>query len=202
VKALLPDVPLQITTTGGKGATPNASAIQIGVVSVQQSDEKESIRELDELAKKQRGLSGAFYGRFAAALRDKSKLSEGVTSNTPRVMFVLVPLYAALVALVFRRRRMRYPQHLAFALHVHAFLFLALLLTLITRIVKNGPLDAILVLSSFALVAVHLVLATRRVYRVSALGAVARSALVAIPYFVAFTAATAALFLGVLFFSY
>ena len=38
----------------------------------------------------------------------------------PRVMFVLVPLLAGLVALVERRARRHYPAHLVFALHVHA----------------------------------------------------------------------------------
>jgi hypothetical protein len=42
---------------------------------------------------------------------------------TPRVMFVLVPLFAGLVALVERRARRRYPSHLVFALHVHAAAF-------------------------------------------------------------------------------
>jgi hypothetical protein len=42
---------------------------------------------------------------------------------TPRVMFVLVPLFAGLVALVERRARRRYPSHFVFALHVHAAAF-------------------------------------------------------------------------------
>jgi uncharacterized membrane protein YhaH (DUF805 family) len=117
-------------------------------------------------------------------------------------MFIMVPLYAALVALVFRRRRMRYPQHLAFALHLHAFVFLALLLTLITRVVKNGAIEGVFVLASFALIGAHLVLATRRVYGVTTSGAIARSALVASAYFVAFLTTMAVLFLGVLFLNY
>jgi hypothetical protein len=43
---------------------------------------------------------------------------------TPRVMFVLVPLFAGLVALLERRVGRRYPSHLVFALHVHAAGFL------------------------------------------------------------------------------
>jgi hypothetical protein len=203
VKAMVPDAPLQIRATSSTGAdgAPQATSVQIGVVAVQQSDERESIRELEKLSK-QRGLSGTFYRRFAAALRDKSKLSAGMAANTPRVMFILVPLYAALVGVVFRRRRMRYPQHLAFALHVHAFLFLALLLTLATRLLKNGPIEAVFVLTSFTLAASHLVLATRRVYDVSTRGAIARSVLVGGAYFVAYLATMALLFVGVLFLNY
>lgn len=43
----------------------------------------------------------------------------------PRVLFVLVPFFAALVALFERRARRRYPSHLVFALHVHAAGFIA-----------------------------------------------------------------------------
>jgi hypothetical protein len=39
-------------------------------------------------------------------------------------MFVLVPLFAALVMLVRRKSGLNYPQHLYFALHVQAFYFL------------------------------------------------------------------------------
>ena len=42
----------------------------------------------------------------------------------PRAMFVLVPLFAALVMLFRRRSGHTYPQHLYFALHVHAAWFL------------------------------------------------------------------------------
>ncbi len=45
-------------------------------------------------------------------------------------MFVLLPSFALWLALVYRNRRMRYTEHLVFALHVHAFWFFALLWTL------------------------------------------------------------------------
>jgi hypothetical protein len=204
VKAVLPDAPLQISGTTaavGKGAA-RASSVQIGMLTVQQDDSAQSIRDLERLGTRDKGVAGAWGRHFSAALHDTRKLSAAVTANIPRMMFVLVPLYAALVALVFRRRRMRYPQHLAFALHVHAFLFLALLPTLVTRIIDVGWVEAIFVAVSFALIAAHLVLATRRVYGVSTGGAIARSALIAGAYFVAFTAAMIALFVAVVFASF
>ena len=47
----------------------------------------------------------------------------------PRTMFVLVPLGALLVQLVTRRSGKTYPQHLYFALHVHAVYFAVLTVT-------------------------------------------------------------------------
>ncbi|MEO8563555.1 MAG: DUF3667 domain-containing protein [bacterium] len=203
VKALLPDAPLNIrATTVGRATSAKATATRIGVITVQESDEAESLRELDKLAASSDGLSRLWGRHFASALRNKAALSASVTTNIPRMMFVLVPIYAALVALVFRRRRMRYPKHLAFALHVHAFLFLALMLTLAPRIVKAGWVNAVLVLTSVCLVAAHLVLATRGVYAVSTGGAIGRSALIAAAYFVVFVLASVALFGLVVFFKF
>ena len=56
----------------------------------------------------------------------------------PRAMFVLVPLFAALVMLVCRGSGHTYPQHLYFALHVHAACFLATALDSLFEAV--GPL--------------------------------------------------------------
>jgi hypothetical protein len=170
--------------------------VQIGVVTVQQTGDELTAQQLDSLAKSGRGITAVWWRHFVPALRNKAALSAAVTSNIPRMMFVLVPMFAALMSLVFRGRGMRYPQHLAFALHVHAFLFLALILTLMPRIVKNGVVDAIAVLTSFALIASHLVLAVRRVYEVSTGGAIARSALVGGAYFVIYVATFVALFIG------
>jgi hypothetical protein len=50
--------------------------------------------------------------------------NERVISYLPRVMFVLVPGFAALLALVFRRPRRMFAEHFVFALHFHAATFL------------------------------------------------------------------------------
>ena len=53
-------------------------------------------------------------------------MSAALVSWTPRAMFLLVPVFAGLVALAARRARRNYPQHLYFALHVHAAWFFAM----------------------------------------------------------------------------
>ena len=47
------------------------------------------------------------------------------TAWLPRVMFVLLPLFAWLVALAYRRVDRNYLHHLIFAVHVHAAWFAA-----------------------------------------------------------------------------
>jgi hypothetical protein len=58
-----------------------------------------------------------------SAERANELANEAATHWMPRVMFLLVPLCAGLVHLVTRKTEKNYPQHLYFALHVHAAYF-------------------------------------------------------------------------------
>ncbi len=71
-------------------------------------------------------------------------------------MFVLLPGFALWLKLAYRNRRLRYTEHLVFALHVHAFWFAALLSTL----PGWGPTTTAAVLA----VPVYTLLAMKRVY--------------------------------------
>ncbi|MGZ3442856.1 MAG: hypothetical protein ACXVDD_25220, partial [Polyangia bacterium] len=75
----------------------------------------------------------------------------------PRVAAGLVPLFALLTWLLFRRPRLFFVEHLVFALHMHATAFL--LLT-VGAVVRWGPIGAI---SSLA-IPVVMFLAMRRVF--------------------------------------
>jgi hypothetical protein len=59
--------------------------------------------------------------------------------NLPKVMFVLLPLYAFLLKLVYIRRKRFYVEHFVFALHLHAFMFLLFTLMLLLRNVEVLP---------------------------------------------------------------
>ena len=62
--------------------------------------------------------------RLSAEFED---LQMRVISNLGGAMFAMVPLFALLQMLVYWNRRLRYTEHLVFALHLHAFWFLCLL---------------------------------------------------------------------------
>jgi Protein of unknown function (DUF3667) len=179
LKAFAPEPPI-VVRTGTK---------QVGVVTIQEDTVGATLEAVDRMSK-----SGSSTDRVAGrvlgnALRHGDQTQASLSQSMPNVMFVLVPIFAALVALIFRGRRMRYPQHLAFALHTHAFLFLALVLTLVPRVTRNAVADAIAVAVSFLAIAVYVVLAVRRVYGGSLPGAIVRSGVLALTYFVVFTAA-------------
>lgn len=101
---------------------------QLGPLSLQASDSAALARYLDSTSRSGDPTKRAWGSHFRNALGRSGELTAAMKEALPKMMFVLVPFFAALVALVFRQRRMRYPQHLVFALHVHAFLFAALLL--------------------------------------------------------------------------
>jgi hypothetical protein len=62
----------------------------------------------------------------ATRAAQEQAMGEAFARWTPRAMFVLVPVFAVFVAFVARRTERNYPQHLYFALHVHAAWFLAI----------------------------------------------------------------------------
>lgn len=194
VSAVAPDPPVTIK----RG---NAVQTQIGPLTVVESDRGAIENYLDSASHSSDRITRAWGTQFGNALRHGGKLSAQLEAALPRAMFVLVPLFAVLVGLVFRRQRMRYPQHVAFALHVHAFMFVALLLTLAPRLSMHraqsdalGVANGILVAISFASIAWYLVQAVRRVYATTLRGAIARSALIAGVYSVAFLSATVLIF--------
>ena len=66
------------------------------------------------------------FARFATmSPREQVRfMVDGVQRNLPRAFFVLVPVFALLLAGLYRNRRLHYAEHLIFALHLHAFAFL------------------------------------------------------------------------------
>jgi len=122
-----------------------------------------------------------------AALQEE--VGATITEWVPRAMFVLVPLFAALVALVDRRSGRHYPQHLYFALHVHAAWFVAGAIASAARI-KTVPVVTSAVPVAVSLYGIlYLVLAFRVTYGVTPAGAVLRAAAVGGGYAILVTAA-------------
>jgi quinoprotein glucose dehydrogenase len=71
---------------------------------------------------------------FQSESEIRQNVSGAMATWLPRVMFVLVPLFAALVHFVRRRSGYTYPQHLLFALHAHAAVFGAAAVLVLVRI--------------------------------------------------------------------
>jgi hypothetical protein len=180
--------PPPVITAGG------AIQTNIGPVSIQELDSAKAIASLDTLAKHGRWVGRVWGVHFGNAMRHRGEVAGAVGVAIPRMMFFMVPLFAALVALVFRSRHRRYPQHLAFALHVHAFLFLALTVMLVRRLTTAPALIAGVTLVCLATIAIYFIKSVRRVYGGSRRSAIAAAGAISAVYFLAFLVAMVLMF--------
>ena len=105
--------------------------------------------------------------------KDKSSYKDAFLAAIPTALFVLVPIFALMLKLIYLLKRRLYMEHLVVALHSHAFLSLDLLLVLacvgLQQVVPvDGALDNVLEIGTGLLVAwvpVYLLIMQKRVYR-------------------------------------
>lgn len=65
----------------------------------------------------------------------REKIKEDIVHNIPKMMFILLPLFALILKLVYFNKDKYYYEHLIYSFHVHSALFLSvLILTLFQRI--------------------------------------------------------------------
>jgi hypothetical protein len=130
-------------------------------------------------------------GRLTTALADRvhamralppgeaaRRLQSELLQALPKVAFVLVPAFAALLALAFAGQGRFYAEHLVVALHQHAAGFLLLLPSVLAR-------SSAVTLVSTGAIGLHTVVALRRVYGRSWPGTLWRFALVGLGYLLA-----------------
>jgi hypothetical protein len=93
----------------------------------------------------------------AGMAKEMVQLSERFLNNLGTTMFVLLPCFALWLKLIFWDKRLRYTEHLTFALHLHAFWFAMVMLLLIQW-------EALSALAGIAAL-IYPVIALHRVYR-------------------------------------
>jgi hypothetical protein len=106
--------------------------------------------------------------------REFEQASERFLSHWGSAMFLLVPIFAAWLKLAYLGRRLRYAEHLVFALHLHAYWFAAVLIALL-------PVPGLEV-AAFLAMPVYAVLASHRFYGGRWWTTLLRNAAVALAY--------------------
>jgi hypothetical protein len=97
------------------------------------------------------------YFKKPTTVDAKERYVNALVGQIPKAMFLLLPVFALCLKLVYLRRRRYYSEHLVFALHVHAFAFVTLLIATLTR--QMAAVGYALLVSLL-----YLYLALRRVY--------------------------------------
>lgn len=116
--------------------------------------------------------------------KEAEALGERFVSNMGASMFVVMPLFALFLKLTYWNRRMRYTEHLVFALHLHSCWFAVLALTLFDQAALTGV--------AVMAVPVYGFMALKRVYGGGRFWRFLRVSVVSLLYLVALTLAMTA----------
>jgi hypothetical protein len=119
-------------------------------------------------------------GMFRALAEDYRGLTRRAAEITPRVLFVLIPVLAAVLMLFYRGRH--YPEHLYFALHFGSFVFLVLTVEALAMYTRSVVVAAAAQILGMLVILVYVVIAQRNVYGGSWLATGAKALGVSIIY--------------------
>jgi hypothetical protein len=116
-------------------------------------------RWLEARAKEKMGEHGTKMGLFIATL----------FSNLPYMMLCCIPLFAFVLKILYIRRHIFYIDHLVYALHIHTFLYTAVMLIVLAtmglHLIAPPALAGWIIALLWILFAVQIFLSIRRVYR-------------------------------------
>ena len=114
---------------------------------------------------------------------DAARQASFMSDELPRLMFLLMPVYALILKAFFRKRL--YFDHLIFSVHLHsaAYVILGVMLPFEGIASKNVP-AMVLQISLLVYFMVYLVISLRRVYSTTWIGAAARSLAILFAYMI------------------
>jgi len=114
---------------------------------------------LEQRAKEKMGEHGSKMALFIATL----------FSNLPYMMLCCIPLFALVLKVLYVRKRIFYIDHLVYALHIHSFAYLAIMLIVLITIGLNrsipGAFAGWIIAALWITFATQIFLSIRRVYR-------------------------------------
>lgn len=99
---------------------------------------------------------------------DKEQFIEYILNNLPLMMFILIPIFALIIKLLYlRKKKGLYIHHLIHALHLHSFayVFYGVSLLLIFYAVKKESIQEVMGVASFVIVSTYAYFSFLRVYQ-------------------------------------
>jgi hypothetical protein len=146
--------------TGGAGSRPErvANAASESIESHKALSQTEREAALKDIAQ----APGFMQPLLRRAVEDPSGLKRRMFETIPRMLFALLPIFAGILALFYRGRK--YPEHLYFAIHLHAFIFLALATAELLKFTRLPVLVALGSGLTVVSIPIYATQALRRVY--------------------------------------
>src|SRR5438105_12761537 len=143
---------------------------------------------LEQRAKEKMGEHGSKMALFIATL----------FSYLPYMMLCCIPLFALVLKVLYVRKRIFYIDHLVYALHIHSFAYLAIMLIVLITIGLNrsipGSFASWIIAALWITFAVQVFMSIRRVYRQGWFFTLFKFFLGGFAYFVVLTVALAVTF--------
>jgi hypothetical protein len=92
-------------------------------------------------------------------------IEQNIEHDVPKIMFVLLPLFAFFISLFYSRKVYYYSQHFIFSMHFHSFVFIVLLLDMLTGPLINSFTGVYIVVGlTLAIILVYLIAGLRTAY--------------------------------------
>jgi hypothetical protein len=155
---------------------PGRREIGAGVI----VDVGETPEEKAAALQKIRRLPAVVQPFLRRSIEDPDGLQRGILRTLPRTFFALLPVFAAVVAIFYRGRR--YPEHLYFSIHFHAFVFVAMAVPELASFTRSRFLADGLGLVATIWIPIYATLAFRRVYGGSVVATLAKEVGIAAIY--------------------
>jgi Protein of unknown function (DUF3667) len=155
-------VPPQPTTTASPPpsvASPSPSGDFGPLLQLEKPTSDPLEKWLEQKAKEKMGEHGSKMALFIATL----------FSNLPYMMLCCIPLFALVLKVLYVRKRIFYIDHLVYALHIHSFAYLAIMLIVLITIGLNRLIPGVfagwIIAAIWITFAAQIFLSIRRVYR-------------------------------------
>ncbi len=190
---------IPVATTG---PTVTVAGVQVGSADTGNSAPARVARNARAAAQSQQALTGAArdsalrdIARAPSVVRpllrrvilDPAGLRRGLLETMPRALFALVPVFALIISLFYRRRK--FPEHLYFAIYLHAFTFLALIVNALARLSGVHVLENVTALVVLIWIPTYATMAFRRAYGGSMMLTLAKEAAIGTLYVLSGTVA-------------
>lgn len=179
--------PAGVVRVGSTELTPADGGGEAGLLEEEAPARGDEVSEPQTDATREAESPGRLRAAFERASEEPERLEDTFLGSLAWVMFALVPIFALLLGILWRRSGFLYVHHLVFALHYHAFAFLTQAVGFVAAH-AGGVLGVAALVTPHGANALYLYLAARRFYGEGRLYTLARIGVLGLAYLIVISA--------------